>query len=57
MRTLQTLADRLVSRFVPSVDAFAGCTPACYGPGSPACPSFCGRGCNVNADCSIDCFL
>lgn len=60
MRTLKKMADGLIAQFVPSVDAAAGCTPMCFGPGSPVCQRGCpgggGRGCNMNPDCSITCF-
>jgi len=55
MSKLRAMADRLVARFAPEVEASAGCAPACYAPGH--CPfSPCGgKACIVYADCRVSC--
>jgi len=52
---LREMADRLVVRFAPEVEASAGCSPFCYGPGF--CPyPVCGQNsCIVYADCTVLC--
>jgi len=52
---LRAMADRLVARFAPEVEASAGCNPFCYAPGYCPVP-ICGSGaCIVYADCSFSC--
>lgn len=55
MRRLQAIADGLLARFVPSVDAAAGCQSACYPPGQ--CPNQAcgGRSCSIMFDCTTYC--
>jgi hypothetical protein len=55
MRKLQALADGLLARFVPKIDAAAGCQSMCYGKGQ--CPAaVCGgRSCTIFFDCSVFC--
>jgi hypothetical protein len=55
MRKLQAIADGLLARFMPSVDAAAGCQSACYPPGQ--CPAtVCGgRSCSIMFNCDVYC--
>lgn len=58
MKVLENLGARLLSRFVPSLDAQAAeaarCNPLCYAscPGWTPCA---GRPCVVYANCTVTC--